>query len=137
MPGVSADGWAECIWCNWRERKKLPQWLRDEDKNRRNWYFLDMSETEFRAYVMNKMMSKRRSTSKRMNAIDHLSTDMNPYIICPTQSKHEVFDGDDVDGIDNDDDNDDVRGEIYDDPETDMFILILPGDICDHTIQLI
>ena len=25
---------------------------------------------------------------------------MNPYIICPTQSEHEVFDGDDVDGVD-------------------------------------
>ena len=25
---------------------------------------------------------------------------MNPYIICPTQSKNEVFDGDDVDGVD-------------------------------------
>ena len=33
-------------------------------------------------------------------SIDHLSTDMNPYIICPTQSEHEVFDGDDVDGVD-------------------------------------
>jgi len=24
-------------------------------------------------------------------SIDHLSTDMNPYIICPTQSEHDVF----------------------------------------------
>ena len=61
------DGWAECIKCNWDERKKLPQWLRDEDKKRGNWYFSDMRQTDFEAHLRNKLMLKRGSRSKRMN----------------------------------------------------------------------
>ena len=82
------DGLAECIKCNWDERNKLPQWLRDEDEKRGNWYFLDMRETQFQDLLMNKIMPPNRwSRSKRTNAIDHLSTDMNPYIICPTYTQ--------------------------------------------------